>query len=80
MFSLPRNTAPASRSLRTHSASSLGMRSAYTALAAVVRMPAVSMLSLSADRNAVQRPAALAARELGFERARLLERLLGQSP
>jgi hypothetical protein len=48
MLSLPRNTAPASRSFVTTGASSVGTRSAYTALAAVVRMPAVSMLSLSA--------------------------------
>ena len=33
---------------------------------------------LQRERNAVQRPAPLAARELGFERARLRERLLGE--
>ena len=41
-------TAPAASSLRVTSASSLGIRSSYTLLAAVVLMPAVSMLSLSA--------------------------------
>ena len=47
-LSLPRKTAPASRSRRTTSASSVGTRCSKTALAAVVRRPAVSMLSFSA--------------------------------
>ena len=49
MFSLPSSTAPAALSRRTTSASSVGMRSLNTALAAVVRIPAVSIRSLSAS-------------------------------
>ena len=45
---MPRNTAPASFNLRTTSASSVGTRSLNKPLAAVVRVPAVSMLSFSA--------------------------------
>ncbi len=48
MFSLPSKTAPADFRRRTTSASSVGTRSLNTALAAVVRMPCVSMRSLSA--------------------------------
>ena len=78
MLSLPRNTAPASRSFVTTGASSVGTRSAYTALAAVVLMPGRVDVVLEPDRNAVQRPAVAAARELRLERARLGERLLGR--
>ena len=45
---MPTTTAPAAASRRATSASSLGTRSSNTLLAAVVRTPAVSMLSLSA--------------------------------
>jgi len=46
MFNLPITTAPAALSRRTTSASSLGKRCSYTALAAVVRAPVTSIESL----------------------------------
>src|ERR1700678_3286933 len=47
-FSLPRNTAPAAFNRRVTSASSVGTRFLQTPAAAVVLMPAVSMLSFRA--------------------------------
>ena len=49
------------------SASSVGMRSRNMGLAAVVRVPAVSMLSLRSDGDAVERAAEFAGFLLGVE-------------